>query len=1163
MFGGEGRRVAAFQRILVANRGEIAIRIFRACTELGKQTIAVYSEEDSLSLHRYKADEAYLVGEGKGPIGAYLDMESIVELAVRHKADAIHPGYGFLSENAAFARLCEERGIAFIGPRPEHLEMFGDKVAARRMAIGAGLPVPAGTEQPVASPEAAAGIARGIGYPVIVKAVSGGGGRGMRVVRSEAELCDALERAGSEARAAFGDASVYLEKYIERPRHIEVQVIADAHGSVVHLFERDCSIQRRHQKVVEIAPSLALTDTQRQEICGAAVRLLARAGYVGAGTVEFLVDRSGSYYFMEVNPRVQVEHTITEMITGLDIVQAQIRIAEGKRLDQAIGAPSQAQIERRGYAIQCRVTTEDPTNNFMPDTGRILAYRSPGGNGVRLDGGNSYAGAIVTPHYDSLLVKVCTWGLSFDAAAAKMDRCLKEYRIRGVKTNIPFLENVIGHPAFLAGQVDTDFLARHPELFQFPARRDRGTKLLRYIGDVVVNGGPGVPAGARKPPQRKVVPPAAGGPVPGGARRLLLEQGPEAFAAWMAGQKRLLLTDTTMRDAHQSLLATRMRTKDLVAVAGATARLAPDLFSLEMWGGATFDTALRFLKEDPWERLAALRERIPNIPFQMLLRGANVLGYANYPDNLVRAFVREAVAAGIDIFRIFDSLNWLPNMEPAIEAVRAEGRVAEAAFCYTGDIIDPRRTKYALSYYVDLAKRMEKAGAHIIGIKDMSGLLKPKAASLLVRALKEEVGLPVHLHTHDSAGSAVATVLAAADAGVSCVDLALSSLSGVTSQPALNTVVAALQGSERETGLDLANLQRLAEYWQEVRTLYHPWESDLKAGSADVYLHEMPGGQYTNLRQQADGLGLGDRWQEVVHAYSAANEMLGDIVKVTPSSKAVGDFALFMVKNGVTAANIMERGESLSFPESVVQMLSGYMGQPPGGWPEELQRVVLKGREPITVRPGELLPPIDFAAREQELAGRLGRTPSGREVLSEILFPGLVVGLQEHRDEYSDTSVVDTATFFYGLRAGEETAVEIEPGKTLIIKLISIGDLRLDGSRDVVFELNGQGREVRVPDQKAGGAGVRRRRAAKGDPGQLPASMPGKVLKVLVASGDRVAKGMQLVVTEAMKMETVLAAPRAGLIKDVAVNVGDSVETGDLLIVLEEGEEPNSQQLTT
>ncbi len=1143
--------MAVFQRVLVANRGEIAIRVFRACTELGKKTIAIYSEQDSLSLHRYKADEAYLVGEGKGPIQAYLDMAGIVALAVRHEADAIHPGYGFLAENAEFARLCLQNGIAFIGPRPEHLEMFGDKVAARRLAIEAGLPVPPGTDGPVTSLDEAMEFALRAGYPIMVKAVAGGGGRGMRVVASEADLRDAIERAGSEAKAAFGIAEVYLEKYIEKPRHIEVQVIADTYGNVVHLFERDCSVQRRHQKVVEIAPSLALTDAQRQEICAAAVRLMARVGYVGAGTVEFLVDAHGDYYFMEVNPRIQVEHTITELITGRDVVHAQIKIAEGARLDQAVGVPSQAQVERRGYAIQCRVTTEDPSNDFMPDTGRLLAYRSAGGASVRLDEGNGYPGAIVTPHYDSMLTKVSTWGLDFDTAAARMHRVLQEFRIRGVKTNIPFLINVVQHPRFRAGRIDTDFLASTPELFQFPTRRDRGTKLLRYIGHVAVNGGPGVPAAARKPALGKVVVPHSSGPACGGIRQILLEQGPEAFATWVGQQKRLLITDTTMRDGHQSLLATRVRTRDLLGIADATARFAPDLFSLEVWGGATFDTALRFLKEDPWERLADLRARIPNIPFQMLLRGANALGYANYPDNLVQEFVAESAAAGIDIFRIFDSLNWLPNMRTAIEAVRRAGRVAEAALCYTGDITDPSRTKYSLKYYVDLAKEMEQAGAHIIGIKDMSGLLKPHAAYALVKALKAEVGLPIHLHTHDCAGTGVATVLMASEAGVDIADVALSSLSGVTSQPSLNAVVASLRGGERDTGLDLEGLQALADYWQDVRRFYQPWEIGLNTGSADVYLHEMPGGQYSNLRQQAEALGLGSRWSEVVKAYQGANQLLGDIVKVTPSSKAVGDFALFLVKNDLSPTDVVTRGEVLAFPESVVQMLSGYMGQPYGGWPADVQRVVLKGREPITVRPGELLPPIDFAERAHALSQRIQRTPSRREVLSEIMFPGSVADLEQHRDEYGDTSVIDTLTFFYGLREGEETAVDIERGKTLIIKLINIGEPRPDGTRDVIFELNGQAREVRVPDTRAKVAGVRRARAVKGDPAQMAASMPGKVLKVLVAPGDQVQKGMQLVITEAMKMETVLTARQAGTVKEVPIKVGDLVESGDLLVVMD------------
>ncbi len=1142
----------AFQRILVANRNEIAIRIFRACTELGRQTVAIYSEQDSLSLHRYKADEAYLVGEGKAPVEAYLDMEGIVRLAKEHDVDAIHPGYGFLAENAAFARLCQANGITFIGPDPEHLEMFGDKVAARQMAVSAGLPVAKGTDGPVQSLEEALAFAAEAGYPLIVKAVSGGGGRGMRVVRSEGELREAIERAGSEAKTAFGSAAVYIEQYIEKPRHIEVQVIADRHGSVVHLFERDCSIQRRHQKVVEIAPSLALTDAQREEICGAAVRLLARAGYVNAGTVEFLVDSQGRYYFMEVNPRIQVEHTVTEMITGLDIVHAQIMIAEGARIDQALGAASQAQITRRGYAMQCRITTEDPLNHFLPDTGRILVYRSPGGNGVRLDGGNGFPGSVISPHYDSMLVKVCTWGLDFASAAAKMHRSLQEFRIRGVKTNIPFLMNVVDHPRFLSGQTDTDFVADTPDLFDFRPRLDRGTKLLQFIGQVVVGGGPGVPAGARLTASPRVHPPDVTGKAPQGARQILQEQGADGFIRWMQSEKRLLLTDTTMRDGHQSLLATRVRTRDLLAVAGATARLAPSLLSLEMWGGATFDTSYRFLKEDPWERLARLREAIPNIPFQMLLRGANALGYANYPDNLVQAFVAEAAAAGIDIFRIFDALNWLPNMRTAITAVREAGKIAEAAFCYTGDILDPNRTKYSLAYYIDLAKQFEAAGAQIIGIKDMSGLLRPRAAQILVSALKSEVGLPLHLHTHDSSGTGVATVLAAAAAGVDAADAALSSLSGLTSQPSLNAIVAALQGEERATGLDLADLQQLVDYWQEVRHWYSPWETGLYGSSADVYLHEMPGGQYSNLRQQAEALGLGHRWADVVRAYRTANQALGDIVKVTPSSKAVGDLALFMVQNGIaTAEDLVARGEALAFPESVVQMLSGYMGQPPGGWPQDLQRVVLKEREAITVRPGELLEPVDLDAAAAALSEKLERPAGRREVLSEILFPGCVVELQKHRTEFGDTSVLDTPTFFYGLRPGAETAVEIEKGKTLIVKLINVRDPRPDGVREVVFELNGFPREVEVADPKLVRVGVKRPKAQKGDPTQIGASMPGKVLKLLVAPGDPVTKGMQLLVTEAMKMETVLAAPRDGHVAEVLVAVGDSVQAGDLLIRLE------------
>lgn len=1145
--------VREFQRILVANRGEIATRIFRACTELGKQTVAIYSEQDSLSLHRYKADEAYPVGEGKEPAAVYLDAEAIIALAVQHEVDAIHPGYGFLSENAHFARLCDQHGIAFIGPRPEHLEMFGDKVRARKLAGEAGILVPAGTESPVGSTQEALLFAKQQGYPMIVKAVSGGGGRGMRVVRSRDELLKAMDRARSEAQTSFGNGAVYLEQYIESPRHIEVQVLADQYGHTVHLYERDCSIQRRHQKIAEVAPSLALTEAQRLEICRAAVRLMRQAGYTNAGTVEFLLDQNGRYWFIEVNPRIQVEHTITEQITGIDIVQAQIRIAEGYRLeDPKIAILGQEAIRRNGYAIQCRITTEDPANDFLPDTGRLVVYRSPGGFGVRLDGGNDFTGSVITPHYDSLLVKAITWGLTFEAAAEKMVRVLQEFRIRGVKTNIPFLLNVVQHPCFFQGQATTDFLASTPELFQFRPRRDRGTKLLRYIGHVVVNGVDGMKKGARKSffkePPIPAVPP---GSPPDGTRQILQAEGPDGLARWVAAQKRVLITDTTWRDAHQSLLATRMRTHDIAAVAGATARLAPGLFSLEAWGGATFDTALRFLREDPWERLALLRVKVPNILLQMLIRGANAVGYANYPDNVVQAFIREAAGAGVDVFRIFDALNWLPGMRVSIEAVREAGKVAEAAICYAGDILDPSRSKYSLQYYVNLAKEMERAGAHLLGIKDMSGLLKPRAAEVLVRTLKQEIAIPIHLHTHDSAGSGVAVVLKAVEAGVDIVDLAIASMSGTTSQPSLNTVAAALAGDERATGLDLEALQPLSDYWQHVREYYQPWEAGLKAASAEVYLHEMPGGQYSNLRQQAEALGLGARWSDVVAAYRLCNRLLGDIVKVTPSSKAVGDFALFMVQNNLTEESLFARGAGLAFPESVVALLKGMMGQPPGGWPPELQALVLKGQEPITCRPGELLDPVDFDQVSASLGAQLGRAPTHREVLSHLMYPGLLVDLERHRQEFGDTTVLDTPTFLYGLRPGEEKAVAIEPGKTLIVKLIAISELHPDGTRDVLFEMNGQAREVRVREHGAQASVKARRKADAAQPDEIGASMPGKVVKVMVAAGERVHRGEQLLVTEAMKMENAVTAPREGVIRELLVQQGDTVEAGDLLVVLE------------
>ncbi|MBO8141946.1 MAG: pyruvate carboxylase [Firmicutes bacterium] len=1147
-------RLPAINKVLVANRSEIAIRVFRACTELHKQTVAIYSEEDSLSLHRYKADEAYLVGKGKGPVEAYLDIEGILEIAKRTGADAIHPGYGFLAENAEFARRCEEEGIIFIGPTPRHLSLFGDKVAARALAQEAGLPLVPATPEPVHTLEEALRFAKTHGYPLIVKAVAGGGGRGMRVVRNRAELEGALERARSEAAKSFGNPAVFLERYIEHPKHIEVQILADQHGNMVHLFERDCSVQRRHQKVVEIAPAIALSEEKRQEICEAALRLMRRAGYVNAATVEFLYDAGGNFYFLEVNPRIQVEHTITELITGIDIVQAQIRISEGQTLAE-IGIPGQEAITRRGYAIQCRITTEDPTNNFVPDRGRITAYRSAAGFGVRLDTGNGHTGAVITPYYDSLLVKVSTWALTFESAAFKMLRSLREFRIRGIKTNIPFLENVVQHPTFLKGECTTTFIDTTPELFEFHSRRDRGTKLLTFIANRTVNLPPEFKKVDKKAFRKPVVPEVSvKTPYPPGTKDILDKEGPKGLAEWVKAQKRVLLTDTTLRDAHQSLLATRMRTYDMLRIAEATAKLVPQLFSLETWGGATFDTCLRFNFECPWERLERLRALIPNICFQMLLRASNAVGYANYPDNVVREFVKEAAAAGVDIFRIFDSLNWAEGMRVAMEAALEAGKVVEAAICYTGDILDESRTKYSLKYYVELAKVLESYGAHILGIKDMAGLLKPYAAEKLIRTLKEEIGIPIHLHTHDTSGNGIATLIKAVEAGVDIVDAATSSMSGLTSQPSLGALVAALERTERDTGLDLEALVQLDEYWEVVRQYYAPFESGLKTGTPEVYVHEMPGGQYSNLWEQAKALGLEDRWKEIKRAYVAANKLMGDIVKVTPSSKAVGDLALFMVQNNLDAESLLARAEELDFPESVVAFFQGLMGQPMGGFPKELQRKVLKGREPITCRPGELLEPVDFDAVRKDLEEEYGSVITHRDVLSAVLYPSVFKSYMEHRTAYSDTSVIDTPTFFYGLWVGEETRIEIEPGKTLVIKLTAVGELLEDGTRIVYFELNGQPREVRVPDESAKVKKVERPKADRRNPGHIGASMPGNVVNVLVKEGEAVAKGQVLVVTEAMKVEQTIQAPRAGTVTEVLVKAGDSIQAGDLLLVVEPGE---------
>jgi pyruvate carboxylase len=1144
--------MSSIRKLMVANRGEIAIRVFRSAHELGIRTVAIYSHEDRFSMHRLKADEAYQVGKPGEPIRSYLDIDAIIALARAKSVDAIHPGYGFLAENAAFAKACGAAGITFVGPRAELLELLGDKVAARRLAAEAGVPILSGSAEPVEPGPEAHQSAERLGYPIIVKAALGGGGRGMRVVERAGDLDMALDQARREAQTAFGCPDVFLEKYIRRAKHIEVQLLGDRQGHLVHLHERDCSVQRRHQKVVEIAPAFNLDPTLRASICGAALTIGRHCRYDNAGTVEFLVDLdTGDFYFIEVNPRIQVEHTVTEIITGVDLVRSQILVAQGVPLtDPEIGLSDQAAIPTHGVAFQCRITTEDPENKFTPDYGRITHYRSAGGLGIRLDGGTAVTGALITPFYDSLLVKVSASGRRFIEAARRMERSLQEFRIRGVKTNIPFLLNVITHPDFLEGRCTTRFIDESPELFRFPVRQDRASKLLTYAAEVTVNGFPGVvkPAnyvGVQEPP-----PPAfdKNAPVPEGSRQVFQKLGPERFAQWIRQQKRLLLTDTTFRDAHQSLLATRVRTRDMLRVADAYPRLCSKLFSIEMWGGATFDTAMRFLKEDPWDRLAQLREKIPNILFQMLLRGSNAVGYTSYPDNVVQAFVKEAAAAGIDLFRVFDSLNWVPNMAIALEAVREAGALCEAAICYTGDIHDPSRPKYNLKYYVDLAKELEKRGANLIAIKDMAGLCKPYAAETLVKVLREEVGLPIHFHTHDIGGAQAASVLKAAEVGLDIGDGAMASMSGLMSQPSLNAIVEALRFTPRETGLDPGALIELSRYWERVRAMYAPFESGLNAPSAEVYAYEMPGGQYTNLFQQAKALGLASRWVEVCQAYADVNMLFGDIIKVTPSSKVVGDMALFLVANNLTPEDVLDPARELAFPESVVEFFEGRLGQPPGGFPQPLQERVLKGRLPLTDRPGAGLLPADLAAARDKAAAFLGRPASDRDALSYLLYPRVFPDLAAHQRSYSDTSILPTPMFFFGPEPEAEYNVEIEPGKTLIVKLLTVGEPHADGKRTVFFELNGQPREVQVADRSLASSVRETPKADPNDPNQIGAPLPGLVVGVGVVAGDPVRKGQKLLTIEAMKMETTLYAERAGRIVEVLATVGHQVQAGELLI---------------
>ena len=1143
-----------FNKILIANRGEIAIRIMRAANEMGKKTVAVFAEEDKLGLHRFKADEAYRIGEGLGPVAAYLSIDEMIRVARESGADAIHPGYGLLSENPDFVDACEKNGITFIGPRAETMRALGDKASARRVAVQAGVPVIPATEVLGDDMAAIKAEAADVGYPLMLKASWGGGGRGMRPILSEDEVEEKVLEGRREAEAAFGNGEGYLEKMILRARHVEVQILGDKHGGMYHLFERDCSVQRRNQKVVERAPAPYLSDAQRKEICELGYKICKHVNYECAGTVEFLMDTDdGKFYFIEVNPRVQVEHTVTEEVTGIDIVQAQILIAEGKTIEDATGKPTQKDVVLTGHALQTRITTEDPQNNFIPDYGRITAYREATGMGIRLDGGTAYAGGVITRYYDSLLTKVTAKAPTPDMAIARMDRALREFRIRGVSTNIAFVENLLKHPTFLSNGYTTKFIDETPDLFAFKRRRDRGTKVLTYIADITVNGHPEVKDRPRPRADLKVPrPPALKTDAQMGTRNLLEQKGPQAVADWMKAQKQLLITDTTMRDGHQSLLATRMRSHDMIKVAPAYAANLPQLFSVECWGGATFDVAYRFLQECPWQRLRDLRERMPNLMTQMLLRGANGVGYTNYPDNVVQEFVRVAAETGIDVFRVFDSLNWVENMRVAMDAVQQQNKICEGTICYTGDILNPDRAKYDLKYYVDMGNQLKAAGAHVLGLKDMAGLLKPTAARALVKALKQEVGLPIHFHTHDTAGIACATILAAAEAGVDAVDCAMDALSGNTSQATLGSVVEALAHSDRDTGLDINAIRDISDYWEAVRGQYAAFESGMQAPSSEVYLHEMPGGQFTNLKAQARSLGLEERWHEVARTYADVNQMFGDIVKVTPSSKVVGDMALMMVSQNLTRTEVEDPDKDVAFPDSVIDMMRGNLGQPPGGFPTAIQSKILKGEPASTKRPGADLPPVDLETMRADVSQQMqGRVVDDEDLSGYLMYSKVFLDYMGRHRTYGPVRILPTLTFFYGMQPGEEITAEIDPGKTLEIRLQAVSETNEDGEAKVFFELNGQPRVIRVPDRMVKSTTVKRPKAEAGNADHVGAPMPGVVASIGVQPGQEVSEGDLLLTIEAMKMETGIHAERDAVVKAVHVGPGGQIDAKDLLVELE------------
>ena len=1145
------KEIKKFKRVLVANRGEIAIRVFRACNELGIRTVAIYSEEDKNSLFRYKADESYQIGKGKTPVATYLSIDEIIELAKSKGVDAIHPGYGFLSENTEFVRACEKAGIEFIGPTNEMMDMLGDKIKSKIVAAKVGVPTIPGIDAAIKDEQQAKKFAKECGYPVMLKASAGGGGRGMRIVRKEKDIINEFRRAKSEALAAFGSEEIFIEKYLENPKHIEVQILGDKYGNIVHLFERDCSIQRRHQKVIEFTPSLCLTEKQRKAICKDALKIAGAVNYRSAGTVEFLVDSDGKHYFIEMNPRIQVEHTVTEMVTDIDLVQAQILVAEGYQLsDPEIGIKNQDSIEATGYAIQCRITTEDPGAGFAPDTGTIELYRSASGYGIRLDGGNGFTGSVIGPYYDSLLVKVTAHARTFDQARRKAIRALRETEIKGVKTNIGFIVNVLNHPTFQQGQCNTGFISANPELQDIRTSEDKELKLITFLGNKIVNETKGnkplfdVPVFPRIP--EKEIKSLSG------TKQILDQKGPEALSKWVYDQQKLLITDTTMRDAQQSLMATRVRTIDMEKIAPATALYGKDFFSLEMWGGATFDTAFRFLGEDPWERLTTLREKIPNIMFQMLLRGSNAVGYKNYPDNVIREFVKRAASAGIDVFRIFDSLNWIEGMKVAMDEALKQGKVVEACMCYTGDILDPSRTKYNLHYYTSMAKQLEDMGAHIITIKDMSGLLKPMAARELIGSLKQELKIPVNLHTHDTSGNSIATVLMAAQAGVDIIDAAFNSMAGLTSQPALNSIVAALEHSIRDTGIDLDGIQKISEYWRDVRPVYAQFESGLRTPTAEIYKYEMPGGQYSNLKAQVDSFGLGHKFNDVKEMYRSVNLMLGDIVKVTPTSKVVGDTAIFMVQNEMTPENILEKGKGVDFPDSLVSYMEGMIGQPLGGFPKDLQKLVLKDKKPITCRPGELLPPEDLKADKKHLIETLGVEGTPQEVISYAMYPKVFEDYVRAKRRDGDFRYMGSDIFFHGLREGETSEIKLEEGKILIVKLIEVRPVDPEGFREVVFEVNGNRRVVRIKDNdiKDTAAVAVTRYADEEDPMEIGANIPGAVVKILVKEGEKVEANQPIAVLEAMKMETNIISTTKGTVDKIFVKEGQQVKAGEMIAVL-------------